>query len=83
MPTLYALRRQLRQCVDCGQPAPRTARCPRHQQQNRLAARAHAASAALPGPPLLACCGQWHTVTALPVVCPACQTRYLEEIPAC
>lgn len=30
-------------------------------------------------PPQLACCGEWHAVTQIPLTTPCCGKRYLEE----
>lgn len=35
------------------------------------------------GPPLLACCGKWHVITAVPFLTPCCGRSWFIAGPAC
>lgn len=58
---------------------PHMAKVRRHIRNQRYHRRLVARRYAAPGPNLLACCGAWHSVVAIPFQCPACARVYARQ----
>lgn len=92
---LYHFYKEHGTCVQCGTGIPvagilTCARCRaynkadhvRHREERNAISWAWAnrdTPFAEHGPPLLACCGQWVPILAIPFTCPSCATTYFKE----